>query len=779
MADHHSVQSDANRPLSGLRVVDLSDGTDGAIGRMLADLGADVVLIEPVGGCAARAHGRIAGGTSIEFALTSLGKRSLTADVTSEEGQASVTQLLSDADILIAGAGSKNAFNLEDIAQKFPTLVILSVTDFGLDNMLSDWTGTDAVYQAVGSQLARSGAPGRVPLVGPGGITEQSAMVQALLGTLFAYLNRLKTDKGDLLDFSTAIGAAQAMDPGFGMQGSATSGVPAHKLPRGRPDEAFRYPILPCKDGHVRACVLAPRQWRSMFEWMGSPEEFADPAFNSLQLRYKTPELLPAMEQFFSDKSTAEIEAEAQKRAIPIVALAGLEGALSNEQNKARETFRQIDISDGASVPAPDGLVMVNGARTGFTGPVPSPADGISWHDREEPQKPDWTDAASPRPLAGLRVLDMGIIVVGAEQGRLLADQGADVIKIENPAFPDGSRQTRDKSLMSPTFASGHRNKRSLSLNLRSEEGLKILLDLVREADVLLSNFKPGTLDGLGLSEEKLLEVNPRLVMSDSSAFGAGGPWSSKLGYGPLVRSAAGLTQLWRYDDDPQSWSDALTVYPDHVAGRMGVIGTLSLLIRRTRSGKGGRVSGSQAEVMLSHLAADIAEMVLRDGGVEVTDTRPAMRQIVAPCDGDDEWCVVDPQTSEQYGALMELLGHPDDANGALESWTRQRTPMEAAQTLQAVGVPAGPMLRVFDMPEFEYYTQRDFFSPLTHPELSSDYQTENAPILSRNMPDPDTRPAPIMGQHSREVVSEWLGMAESELDRLEEEEIIGGCIAL
>jgi len=778
-----------HRPLTGLRIVDLSDGADGAIGRILSDLGADVVMIEPKGGSEARRRGRIVNGQSIEFAINAFGKRSITADLASADGREKLNDLLAEADILIAGKGAPETIDLDEMAARLPALVILSVTDFGLDNTLSNWSGSDAVYQAIGSQLARSGAPDCPPLLAPGRIAEQSAMVQATFGVLLAYLNRLKTGRGDMLDFAAAIGAAQALDPGFGMQGSATSGVPAHKLPRGRPDEAFRYPILPCKDGHVRACVLATRQWRSMFEWMGSPEEFAAPEFNSLQNRYKSPELLPAMEAFFADKTRAQIEREAQDRAIPVVGVVGLSTALTNEQSKARDTFKPAQFASGVTAPIADGTVSINGARAGAAGPVP-PLENrpdVSWRPRRDFGAPDWADTNSPRPLAGLRVLDMGVIVVGAEQGRLLADQGADVIKIENPAFPDGSRQTRDKSLMSPTFASGHRNKRSLSINLKSDEGLAILFDLVAEADVLLSNFKPGTLDGLGLSEEKLRAANPRLVMSDSSAFGAGGPWSSKLGYGPLVRAAAGLTQLWRYDDDPQSYSDALTVYPDHVAGRMGVIGVMALLIQRARSGEGGRVSGSQMEVMLSHLTADIAEMALRDQGVEIANTRPELTRAVVPCAGDDEWCVVDPQTPQEYQALLTVLDYTDNgpdtgadsAHDALNAWAATRSPVDAAAALQAAGVPAAPMLRVFDMPEFAYYQERDFFSPLTHPELPVDYQTENAPILSRHMPDPDTRPAPVMGQQSREVVADWLNLEQSEIERLEKAEIIGGCVAL
>ena len=195
-----------------------------------------------------------------------------------------------------------------------------------------------------------------------------------------------------------------------------------------------------------------------------------------------------------------------------------------------------------------------------------------------------------------------------------------DVIKVENAAFPDGSRQNRTKDLISPTFATGHRNKRSLGLNVRDPEGKALLLRLIGNTDVLLSNFKGGTLESLGLDYASLKAINPRIIVTDSSAFGPTGPWSKRLGYGPLVRASAGLTMQWRYPGEADSFSDAITVYPDHVAGRIGAIGVLALLIRRLRTGMGGAVSISQAEVMLSHMAARIAGTALERAGHVVTE---------------------------------------------------------------------------------------------------------------------------------------------------------------
>jgi crotonobetainyl-CoA:carnitine CoA-transferase CaiB-like acyl-CoA transferase len=154
-------------------------------------------------------------------------------------------------------------------------------------------------------------------------------------------------------------------------------------------------------------------------------------------------------------------------------------------------------------------------------------------------------------------VLDLGVIVVGAETGRLFADLGADVIKVENRAFPDGSRQSMDGSVLTGGFAYGHRGKRGLGLDLRSAEGRALFLDLVRHSDVVLSNFKPGTMESLGLGYADLAAVNPGIVVAESSAFGPTGPWSRKMGYGPLVRAAVGLSGLWRYADDPEGFSSA------------------------------------------------------------------------------------------------------------------------------------------------------------------------------------------------------------------------------
>jgi crotonobetainyl-CoA:carnitine CoA-transferase CaiB-like acyl-CoA transferase len=236
-------------------------------------------------------------------------------------------------------------------------------------------------------------------------------------------------------------------------------------------------------------------------------------------------------------------------------------------------------------------VIEVDGVRMGAGAAPGLPEAGVAWRPRDAVPRPD---EPGERPFSGLRVLDFGVIVVGAECGRLFADEGADVIKVESSAFPDGSRQNRGTGLIAPTFATGHRNKRSLGLDLRHPEGKAVLLRLVRDCDVILSNFKGGTLESLGLDYGSLKAINPGIIVADSSAFGPSGPWSTRMGYGPLVRASAGLTMLWRYPGEPDSFCDAITVYPDHVAGRIGVIGVIALMIRRLRTGHGGRLGSAR-----------------------------------------------------------------------------------------------------------------------------------------------------------------------------------------
>lgn len=707
-----------DRPLAGVRVLDAVRGPLAVSTRYLAELGAQVDRI--VGGAAADA---------LSDRVVHKGKTLHPFDHHDAAAQA----LIATADIVVEDCGLT-------LQRAGPAQVIVNLSPFGRDNDFSGWQASDAVLHALTGELARSGIRGRAPLLPPGELAWQCAAVQAAFVTVQAYYRALCTGRGDRIDFAALDGAMQALDPGFGIGGSATLGRPAHLLSRERPVRGFQYPILPCADGHVRLCLLAARQWQGMFRWMGEPPAFADPSFNKTAVRYKSPDLLPAIAAFFAGRTRAELEEGAMAHGVPLSGLATLAELPDLPHFAARGAFR-VDASAGG-IRLPNGCIVVDGERMT---PEPVPHE----------TRPRPAARTTSRPFEGLKVLDLGVIVVGAETGRLLADQGADVVKVESSAFPDGNRQSYLPYGLSASFAAGHRNKRALGLSLRHPDGKALFLRLAEQADVVLSNFKPGTMESLGLGHDVLSAINPRLVSVESSAFGDTGPWSRRMGYGPLVRAATGLTEAWRYPDDPEGFSDSITIYPDHVASRIGAIAAVALLVRRERTGRGGHASIAQAEVMLAQFGREIA---LAGGHGEP----PRTRSSIHPCLGDDEWCVVTERDDADASAIAAACG-----GRSLAEWLATQEPDSAMRRLQAAGVPAARMLRVGDLPIFDYYRQRATLRTERHPYLAEPVTAEARQARGQSCADPDARPAPLMGEHSDAVLSDWLALDTGSIEAL------------
>jgi crotonobetainyl-CoA:carnitine CoA-transferase CaiB-like acyl-CoA transferase len=778
--------------LVGVRVIDLTAGPLAGVARMLADLGADVVRVEPRGGGADRNAHPVIEGVSLAFAAANLGKAAVALDLLDRGDRKAIEAMVAAADIVIEdtapGSAASAALDAEGLTARYPELVVVSISNFGQSTSYAAWQATTPVLLSLSGLIARSGIEGRPPLLPPGDLAMECAIPQAAVVTLLAFYNRLLTGRGDHLDFSLLDAASQVLDPGFGMTGSASGGATPSALPRGRPALGRAYPIIPCGDGFVRLCVLSPRQWQGLFEWMGRPEAFADPAFNGLAARFQSPTLIPAITRFFAGKPRAQLEAEGQRFGVPAAAVLSLDEAVESEHARARQAFSDVVLAPGLSAPFPNGVMEIDGRRAAAPRTVPTPSD-----DRPERTRSPWRPAAAgapARPLEGLRILDLGVIVVGGEQGRLLADQGAEVIKIESLAYPDGARQLAG-GLISPNFAAGNRNKQSFGLNLRDPRGKALFLELAGRSDVILSNFKPGTLQSLGLDAEVLHATNPRLIMVDSSAFGSHGPWSRRLGYGPLVRAGSGLTALWRYADDPHAFSDSVTIYPDHVAARVGVLGVLALLIRRRRTGRGGALSVSQSEVMMSHMATRIAGRALARAGRAVDDPEYDAPWGMFACAGDDDWCAITVRNDRDWLALCKAIDRADLAadaaladrrgrdaartriDAAVVAWTGNRTPAEAMSALQAAGVPAGAMHRVTELPHETYYRERGFFRSATHPHLAGDFLVEARMTHAKTLPDPPLAPAPLMGQQTRALAHSILGLTAAEIDQLVDDKVL------
>jgi crotonobetainyl-CoA:carnitine CoA-transferase CaiB-like acyl-CoA transferase len=763
--------------LAELRVLDLCDGDADAVTRVFADLGADVLKVEPPGGSAGRAQLPSVANVSVPFALNNANKRGCVLDPDDPRDRERFSDLVAGADIVVdsGNPGRAAAFGTScaELSRRYPRLVAMAVTDFGADGPRASWRGTDPVFYALSTALSRSGPTSGRPVLPPTGLASATAAIQAAWAALVAYFHRLRYGTGDYVDFSRFEAVVQALDPPFGSEGQAAVGQKrSSQLWRGRPRNQHIYPIFGCRDGHVRICLLSARQWRGMRSWLGEPEQFADPKFDTIAARYAaSQEINVLIADLFGTQTMDELVTAGQSRGVPIAAVLSPAETLGSEHFRSVGALTTAAIADDVDVTVPVGPFVVDGQHRGYARPAPTVGvDEAAWSTSRSEQAPVSDSSSTVRPFDGLRILDLGVIVAGGELGRLFADLGAQVVKIESAAYPDGLRQTPPGQVMSRSWALTHRNEYGLGLDLRSDEGADIFSRLVADADAVFANFKPGTLAALGFSFEKLRELNPRIVLAESSAFGASGPWSARMGYGPLVRATTGITKLWTAEDDPDFY-DATTIFPDHVVGRISAIAALASLIGREQTGTGAHVHISQAEAAVNQLAASYATDAARTADLPVGDDT-AVHGVYA-CAGEDEWCVISLRTAADREALAAAMGVstlPKDRAelaDAVSAWTSRTDKDAVADELQRAGVPAAPMNRAVDVLADPALAHRMSLTDMVHPLFDHPMPTETSPSLYAHIPRAELRPAPMPGEHTREICQKLLALDTEQIDRL------------
>ena len=763
--------SAAEPALAGVRVLDLAAGDADAVTRLLADLGADVLKLEPPGGSPARAVRPSLAGVSIAFGLHNANKRSAVLDPADHGHRTRFFDLVAEADIVVDSGlpGQAAAFGATaaELAEQFGHIVAVTVSDFGTDGPRAAWRATDPVLYALSTALSRSGPPTGTPVLPPDGIASATAAVQAAWATLAGYYHRLSCGTGDFVDFSRFEAVVQALDPPYGAMGQGALAERRSEAWRGRPRNQDVYPIFACQDGYVRTCVMAPRQWHGMRAWLGEPPQFQDPQYDTIGARFRaTREIYALTAELFADKTMADLVAAGQSYGVPIAAVLTPADVLASEHFRAVGALADVAIDPG-HMTVPSGPFTLDGRRVGLRTAAP----GAGAHAAEWLPRPAMSAQPSRRgavrPFDGLRILDLGIIVAGGELGRLFADLGAEVIKVESAAYPDGLRQTRPGQPMSETFAWTHRNEFGLGLDLRHPEGAAIFSRLVTGADAVFANFKPGTLAALGFPFERLRSLNPRIVLAESSAYGDRGSWSNRMGYGPLVRATTGVTRLWASDDhadpDRPPFVDAVTVFPDHVSARTTAIGALAALIRRDRTGAAAHVHISQADVAINQLDTRYVAEAARARGLPVADD--GGEHLVLRCAGDDEWCVVSIRDEDDRRAVATVVG--GHGAGELAVWTAHRDKETTAAELQRAGVPAAPMHRPADVLADPQVRHRRLYTDMAHPLFNRTLPTETGPALFHHIPRAELRPAPQPGEHTREVCHKLLGLDAAEIDRL------------
>ncbi len=399
--------------------------------------------------------------------------------------------------------------------------------------------------------------------------------------------------------------------------------------------------------------------------------------------------------------------------------------------------------------------------------------------------------------LAGLRVLDFCWVGAGALVTKLLAEHGADVIKIESRARPDNLRVAPpfrpgvEGLDASGYFASRNNDKRSFALDMRHAKSRELALELATGCDLVTNNFRPGVMERWGLGYERLSALNPSVIYLSMPMNGSSGPDSQAIGFGATIAAQAGLVHLsGKPDRDPIGTG---THYPDHIPSPgHALVALLAVILQRQKTGRGRLIELSQLESTVSLLGAAVvatsvgAERATRNGN-RVAEHSPSG---VFRCSGEDDWIALAARDDGEWQALADVLGEPELAadrrfatlaarkanedelenrvSASVAGW--ERWPL--ARALQARGVPAWPVLSSKDILEDEQLRTRGFWRKLEHPVMG-ELTAPSAPFKGREARTGPERAAPLMGEHTREIAGSLLGLSDAEIDRLTAEKVL------
>jgi crotonobetainyl-CoA:carnitine CoA-transferase CaiB-like acyl-CoA transferase len=780
--------SDQPLPLSGLRVVDCTVDRGELASRLLGDLGADVVKVEPPGGSPGRRTAPVRRGVSLAFAVRNAGKRGVVLDLADETDVGRFHELLDHADVLVtSGADLAPGLDARDLATRHPHLVVGALTPFGLDGPYADWAATDATLAASGGFAFKAGVPENTPLLPPGHLVDDAASITGAFGLLCALYQREATGAGQFVEVSVNEAIAQICDWSLpNAMARIEAGFPAGEVRNGN---GPIYPIFACKGGYVRLIILSVRQWHAMREWLGEPEFLQDPALDGFVARREIAEhvLNPLFVSHFADLSMEEVSLEAQKRGIVCTPALTPADILTNEHFRSRRTFVDVEVVPGINAPLASGYFEIDGERAGPTTPPPAVGEHTAavFASLGDARPAPTGDVTASLPLAGLRVMDFGHGAVGVEVGRRFAEYGAEVMKIESRTYTDFMRLQLGGET-NPSFASSSRSKLGFGVNAKTDDGRALIHQLAARSDLVVENNSTGTMDKLGIGFDALQEVNPGLVMVSSQLMGSHGAWSWWRGYGPSTQPPGGLVHLWNYADRDEP-AGSMSIYPDHVAGCLGAVASLAAIVGRARDVNAGvHVEVAQVETVTGMLGDLIAAEGVEPGSVVPMGNRS---EVGAPwglyrCAGEEEWLAITCRDDADWCGLVAAMGSPTWASDAtyagvegrragaeeidarIGEWTAAQSKDAVAHACQTHGVPAAPMLTGAEMTTDAQYVARGFAVQIDQPGVGP-LVLDGAAFRGARMAGPDIRRAPDLGEHTRQIARDQLGLDDDEIDRL------------
>jgi len=402
----------------------------------------------------------------------------------------------------------------------------------------------------------------------------------------------------------------------------------------------------------------------------------------------------------------------------------------------------------------------------------------------------------SDGPLEGLRVIDFTWVGAGSLATKLLADFGAEVIKIETATRPDILRLTPPFAHGLPGlnrsgyFSNRNTSKKSVALNLSQPAGVALARRLIALADVVANNFTPGTMDKWGLGYDDCRRIKPDIIYLDMPMQGATGPNRDYMGFGTTIAALSGFMFLTRYPDSPPQGTG--TNYPDHIPSPYhAAVAVLAALRHRRLTGEGQHIEVSQVESMIA--AVGVPVLAALATGVDPPgqgNWHPAASPHgVYPAAGRDRWIAIACMTEQEWRALADLanhrwgedrrftsllgrLRHRQELDALVAAWTAEHDAFDLADRLQSVGVPAGPVQTPADLLDDPQLRHLGHWVTLEHPEMGLSIYDSPAIRLERS-PGRIRSPAPLLGQHTREVMVGLLGLTEAEVSALEEQGVL------
>ncbi len=789
--------------LAGLRVLEFPDPKSALCGRLLADMGADVVLVEPPEGHESRKIPPFAGDSteSLFFWFFNANKRSITLDLKEPADRERFLDLASRADVVLESfaPGKLAALGLDDetILGRNPNLILTSVTGFGQTGPYRDYVTSDIVGWAVGGLMGLTGDPDREPLTAPAMQAYQTTALWATMAIQAAVYKRRRTGLGSRIDISV-------QEAIYDMSEAAHTFYLANgdvvKRNSGQHPLACPFMAYKAADGYAFVGLSTRQQWTSLADWMRSdgmlPDEVAGEDFATIPVRLAhRAEVNSAISNWASKLKKQDLFIGGAERVIPNAPLQLINQVYEDEQLRERDYF--VSLPDpredhaGESYLSP-GLPYRTQAEPEFTAVKAPPRAGA--HSAEVAK--DWAtpspmpapadDAPGETPLEGLNVVDMCWNMAGPMMGRILGDFGAAVVKIEPREIGDPVRMipphpNRETSVNgSYTYQDLNRDKLGMTLDTRKPQAQGLFLEMAKWADIVFENFTAGTMERMRLGYDLLSTENPRLILGSLCGYGQTGSRRTWPSYHPTSAALSGLFALFAYPGGPPIGFGHS--HMDYMAGIFGAIGTLDALLRREDTGKGSHVDVSQLEsgvILEGPQALDyvLNGVVAQPEGNQAGALGAALQGCYRVA-GDDRWVVVTAPGDSELEALARVVGAKKGTTAAavedaLRDWMSRQDAWDAFHSLQKAGVPAGVVSHGPDLLERdEQLKARGMMNTYQHPEIG-DVPIVQPPVLFDGKRPPVRAAGPVLGQHTEQVLREQLGLSEEQYLEYVLEEVV------